>query len=318
MRRAFRVRDVVSFAAFGMILVFVLNYFAASGLRVSPPSHRIQLSMDVPDVNSLAVGSSVLLRGAQVGKISSIQTTLRAATIDFWVEGQYQIPVDTEVQLENLSALGESFIGLIPRSEGGPMLHDKQRIATEAVKAPGSISELATSVVRVLHQLDPGALRRILAEADAALPDPVAVLPNISHASTLVRNAFAGMHGQGRELLGNFQTLLRESEWFGPSLEPTSFYIKELGKAYRDILADFATIMSNGEPENIINFNNFLQRIQAFLDDRGPDLKVLGEAFLPKLNLIAAALMNFDTGQILDRMLAAIPPDGTVTLRVVP
>lgn len=38
---------------------------------------------------------------------------------------------------------------------------------------------------------------------------------------------------------------------------------------------------------------------------------------LPKLNAIAAALMNFDTGQILDNLLAAVPPDGTITLRVI-
>ena len=72
------------------------------------------------------------------------------------------------------------------------------------------------------------------------------------------------------------------------------------------------------EPENIFNLNKLLARLQSFLDTTGGDLKVLGEALQPKLNVIAATLMNFDTGQILDNMLAAVPPDGTITLRVVP
>ena len=46
-----RVRDVVSFTAFAVIIAFVLGYFASLGLRISPPTHRTNLSMDVPDVN---------------------------------------------------------------------------------------------------------------------------------------------------------------------------------------------------------------------------------------------------------------------------
>jgi hypothetical protein len=67
-----------------------------------------------------------------------------------------------------------------------------------------------------------------------------------------------------------------------------------------------------------MNLNNLVVRIQALLDDRGGDLKVLGEAFQPKLNAIAGALMNFDTGQILDHFLDQVPADGTITLRVRP
>ena len=56
MRHALRLRDVVSFLAFGAIIVFVLGYFATLGLRVNPPSDRTNLSMDVPDTNGLVVG----------------------------------------------------------------------------------------------------------------------------------------------------------------------------------------------------------------------------------------------------------------------
>ena len=61
---------------------------------------------------------------------------------------QFHVPVDSDVRLENLSALGESYLELVPRNEGGPMLRDGERIATESVIQPASISELATSVVR--------------------------------------------------------------------------------------------------------------------------------------------------------------------------
>jgi len=313
-----RVRDVVSFLAFAAIAVFVLGYFQTLGLRVNPPSERTNLSMEVPDINGLVTGSNVLLRGVPVGKVSNTSTTVGAATVDFWIDGHYRIPLDSEVRIDNLSALGESHIGLLPRTEDGPMLQDGQRLATDAITQPPSISELANSVVRVLHQLDSGALHRIIDELDTALPDPAAVLPNLSRTSTLLRNTAADMQGRGRMLLDNFQAVLQNAEWVGPVLNGLTPSMVETFMWSQDLFKGIPVFLHRGEPENIFNLNKLLARLQSFLDTTGGDLKVLGEALQPKLNVIAATLMNFDTGQILDNMLAAVPPDGTITLRVVP
>jgi phospholipid/cholesterol/gamma-HCH transport system substrate-binding protein len=313
-----RLRDVVSFLAFAAIIVFVLGYLGSLGLRISPPSDRTNLSMDVPDVNGLVVDSNVLLRGAPVGKVTGTRTSLQASTIDFYVDGQYRIPADTEVRLENLSALGESYIEFVPRTDGGQTLKNGQRISTESVVSPPSVSELTTSVVRVLNQLEPGAIRRIINESDAALPDPKAVLPNLSRASTLVNNMVNGMNGQGHQLLSNFQTLLRNAEWVNPVLTNLTPQTQTIGINFQDLFKHFPVLYARDEPDSIMNLNNLVVRIQALLDDRGGDLKVLGEAFQPKLNAIAGALMNFDTGQILDHFLDQVPADGTITLRVRP
>ena len=315
MRHALRLRDVVSFLAFGAIIVFVLGYFATLGLRVNLPSDRTNLSMNVPDTNGLVVGSNVLLRGVPVGKVTGTSASIQAATVDFYVEGQYRIPVDTEVRLENLSALGESYVGLVPHGDGGQVLQNGQRISTERVVQPPSISELATSITRVLDQMDPGALKRVISEADTALPDPTTVLPNLSRASILLDNTVHEMNGRGRLLLGNFQTLLANAEWVNPILTSLTPPVREIGKGIQDF---FKHIPTSFEPGNISNLNKLVARIQNLLDDRGGDLKVLGEAFQPKLNAIAASLMNFDTGQLLDNLLQQVPADGTITLRVTP
>jgi virulence factor Mce-like protein len=318
MRHALRLRDVVSFLAFGAIIVFVLGYFATLGLRVNLPSDRTNLSMNVPDTNGLVVGSNVLLRGVPVGKVTGTSASIQAATVDFYVQGQYRIPVDTEVRLENVSALGESYVGLVPHGDGGQVLQNGQRISTERVVQPPSISELATSITRVLDQMDPGALKRVISEADTALPDPTTVLPNLSRASILLNNTVHEMNGHGRLLLGNFQTLLANAEWVNPILTSLTPPVREIGRGIQDFFKHIPIIMHRGEPANVSNLNKLVARIQNLLDDRGGDLKVLGEAFQPKLNAIAASLMNFDTGQLLDNFLQVVPADGTITLRVTP
>jgi ABC-type transporter Mla subunit MlaD len=253
-----------------------------------------------------------------VGKVTGTSAALQSATVDFYVEGQYRIPVDTEVRLENLSALGESYVGLVPHGEGGQVLHNGQRISTERVVQPPSVSELATSITRVLDQMDPGALTRVIGEADTALPDPTIVLPNVSRATVLLNNTVHEMNGRGRLLLGNFQTLLANAEWVNPILTGLTPQVRQIGKGVQDYFKHIPIIMHRGEPGNVSNLNKLVARVQNLLDDRGGDLKVLGEAFQPKLNAIAASLMNFDTGQLLDNFLQAVPADGTITLRVTP
>ncbi|MDO3402711.1 MlaD family protein [Mycolicibacterium neoaurum] len=315
---AVKLRDVISYLTFGLIIAVALYYFASLGLRVNPPEDRIKLSMDVPEVNGLVEGSNVLLRGAPVGKVTGTRTSVETATVEFYIERQFTVPADSEVRLENLSALGESYIALMPRIEGGAALQDNQHIAAESVVQPPSISELATSIVRVLNQLEPGALDRIIGESFAALPDPNVVLPNLSRASTLLNNTVNSMNGQGRELLSNFQTLLRNAEWVNPTLVSLTPRVQHFGVAWQDFFKHLPILFSRGNPETISNLNNLVARVQSLLDDRGGDLRVLGEAFQPKLNTIAGSLMNFDTGQILDNFLNQVPPGGIVTLRVRP
>ena len=315
---AIKVRDVVSYAVFAIIVAIVLFYFSTLGLRVGAPSDRTNLSMDVPEINGLVPDSNVLFRGVPVGKVTKTSTALNAASIEFWVEGQYKIPVDTHFELQNLSALGESYVELVPRSEGGPLLKNNQHISTESVVAPASISELATTATRILNQLEPGALQRIITEADAAFPDPVRVLPNLSRATTLFNNMLNGLNGEGRALLDNFGTLIQNSAWINPDLTAVTPYVKSTGVYWQDFFKHLPILFSRDQPEGIIELNNLVARVQGLLDTSGGDLKVLGEAFQPKLNTIAATLMNFDSGQILDNFLNQVPADGMITLRVRP
>jgi malonyl CoA-acyl carrier protein transacylase len=196
------------------------------------------------------------------------------------------------------------------------MLHDGQHIATELVEQPPSITELAASVTRLLNQLDPDALERIIGEADAALPDPNSVLPNLGHASELLRNTAANMHGQGRVLLSNFETLLQNAGWVGPVLASTAPELSDSADKAAQVLQGFSVGALEIKPGGMKKFGFFLDRIKKLLDANGGDLKVLGEAFRPRVRAIAGALLNFDPSQILANILATVPEDGAITLRV--
>ena len=312
-----KIRYAVALLAFGLIVAFAVHYIAALGVAIGPPKDRINVSMQVSDINGLVVDSNVLFRGVPVGKITKIQASIDNATINFYVDKKFSIPVDSDVRLENLSALGESYIGFMPRSTSGPMLYDGQQIAAKDIKQPASISELTTNVVRVLNQMDPATVARLVNGVDRALPNPDGVLPNLARASRLLKNMVMTMNGRGSETLANFQTLLQNAGWVGPTLAEITPSLMQTGQPLLDeFKVGVHFFGSLGAPEAMRQIADLFDRFQKFLDDRAPDLKVIAQALAPNVQGIAASLMNIDASQILSNTLDAFPEDGTITLHV--
>lgn len=309
-------RNILTFVLFAAMIALAVVDMRSLGVRVGPPAKRTNVTMEVGDVNGLVVDSNVLLRGVPVGKVTAINASLSRATVDFYIDDRYRVPIDSDVRLENLSALGETYIGLVPRQDGGPSMYNNMRITTEMVTQPASISQLAASVARLLDQADPDALKRVVNEADAALPDPNTVLPNLSRTGVLVRNMVSDLNGRGGDLLDNFQTLLRNAQWVGPLLADVAPGMGATGHNVAETISSSRLTLVQGAPGILRDFAKFLDRIQRLLDNNAGDFQVLGEAMLPHLKGIGGALLNFDTGQILSNVLATVPPDGVVTLHV--
>ncbi|ORB77102.1 mammalian cell entry protein [Mycobacterium timonense] len=299
-----------------MVVAFI-GYVASLGIRIAPPASRATLSMDVSDISNLEVESNVLLRGVQVGKVSRIDTTTSHATIHFYIEDKYKIPADSVVRLENLSALGESYIELEPRHSGGPVFQDGQRVAPQSIKPPGSISELGVSVVHMLNQLDPNQLKRVIGEADRCLPDPYSVLPNLKRASLLLRNTTADLNGRGKKVLENSQSLLENAGFVGPALAETIPAVQALGPELHEEWANAMTLPTRlPAPGSVYLLGKFIQRIQRLLDDRAHDIRVLTEPLTANVKAIAASLTTIDTSQVLANLLSAVPEDGAINLHV--
>jgi len=311
-----KLRNLLSAAGLVAIVVFAIGYIAALGVRLGPLEQRARLSMAVENINGLVIGSNVLLRGVPVGKVTGVSAGASAATVEFYIDGAHQVPRDSLVRLDNLSALGETYIGLFPRTSAGPMFTDGDLIASEAIATAPTISDLAVAVNRILRQADPGKLKTVVAEADTALGDPDVVLPNLARAATLLRNEASGMNGRGQELLRNLQSLLGNAGWVGPTLANLSGDIDALGPNVSRIFTGAMNLVLAGNPDSLRDFQAYLTRIQNFMDNRSPDIKVLAETLMPNARNLGNALGNFDTGRVLDNLLRGLPEDGAIDLHV--
>jgi phospholipid/cholesterol/gamma-HCH transport system substrate-binding protein len=311
------VKSLVTFVAYIAMVAAFIGFVASLGVRVAPPANRTILSMNVPTINNMELDARVLLRGVPVGKVTRLDTTPANGTIYFYIDDKYKIPVDSDVRLENLSALGETYLEFEPRRSGGPYLENGQRIAAESVKRPASIADLGASVTRVLNEMNPDELSRVVGEADQGLPDPNVTLPNLANASLLLRNTTADMHGQGREVLRNFETLLQNASWLGPALADAASPLGQIGHGIHGIANNTVHGSAQEEqPTATYVFGKLLQRLQTLLDERGPDIRVVTEPLMANVKAIAGALGSVDTSQVLTNLLASVPQDGAIELHV--
>ena len=112
--------------------------------------------------------------------------------------------------------------------------------------------------------------------------------------------------------------LLQNADWVGPALAEAAPSIRNLGEPARDlwnkavdiVLRDYA-----GAGSAYI-LGRFVRRVQQFLDDRGPEIRVLTEPLMANIKAIAAAVQTIDTGQVLANLLDAVPEDGAIELHV--
>jgi phospholipid/cholesterol/gamma-HCH transport system substrate-binding protein len=117
-------------------------------------------------------------------------------------------------------------------------------------------------------------------------------------------------------LLDNFQVLLQNAGFVGPALAGIAPGIRDLAPPLRVVWSDAITVGCLLMPEGVLDFSGLLTRIQKLLDDRGPDLRILGEATSANVKSIASALRNFDSSQILANLLATVPESGAIDLHV--
>ncbi len=311
------IKSTITFIAFIAMIAAFVGFVVKMGVRISPPDDRLNIAMNVPTINNMELDARVLLRGIPVGKVTGLESTPEQATIHFYVQDQYKIPRDSEIRLENLSALGESYIEIEPRRSSGPFWKNGDILATEQVKMPHSISELGASVTRVLNEMNPDELSRFVAEADAALPDVNSVLPNLANASLLLRNTTADLHGQGREVLTNVETLLQNAEWVGPTLADSASSVAHIGDGLHRTLNNSTHFpLASESPTTTYVFGKLLSRLQKLLDDRGSDIRVLTEPILPNIKAIAGATGSIDTSRMLSNLIASVPEDGAIELHV--
>ncbi|MGW0037009.1 MlaD family protein [Gordonia sp. NPDC003376] len=315
-------KTVVSIAAMLALVVVSLVYMNSLGLRVAEGRDTRTAAMTVPHTNGLVVGSKVLLRGVTIGRVTAVEPSVSGVRIAWDYRDRYQIPVDSEFRVDNLSALGETYLGIIPRTDHGPRLSDGVVLTASSVTVPTTVDELANRVTRFLEQINSKRVAAIVDEVNTGLVADQQILSRIAEASALLETTVLTTRGSLTELLTQVQPLLGRGADVADDLAASGDPVERFGVGLAKFLSEGgkrAATSADGQDGFIVATNApfslddqakpLLENIQRFLDAASPDLRVLGDAALPAVAAGAAGLRAVDLS-VLTRTALATVGDG--------
>jgi phospholipid/cholesterol/gamma-HCH transport system substrate-binding protein len=163
--------QVLAFVVIALAAVaFVGANYAGLGRLMGGGTYTVRL--ELADGGGLFTNSEVTYRGVAVGRVGDMRLTDKGMEADLLVDDSAPpIPVDTKAVVANRSAIGEQFVDLQPRGEGGPFLADGSVIRREQTATPMPVTTLLSNLSALNESVPTESLRVVVDELYTALND---------------------------------------------------------------------------------------------------------------------------------------------------
>lgn len=83
---------------------------------------KLTVTLGLPDTGGLYRFSNVTYRGVQIGKVTAVGPTPVGAKATLQLDTSPKILADVHAAVRSMSAVGEQYVDLVPRSESGPYI----------------------------------------------------------------------------------------------------------------------------------------------------------------------------------------------------
>jgi phospholipid/cholesterol/gamma-HCH transport system substrate-binding protein len=126
---------------------------------------RMTVTLELPDGGALYRFGNVTYRGAEVGKVTAVTLTASGAKATLSLGSSPKIPADLQAEVRSISAVGEQYVELRPRTNSPPYLHDGSVIALGDATIPEQVGPLLDQTRALLNSIPKGKLGALLDES---------------------------------------------------------------------------------------------------------------------------------------------------------
>ncbi|WP_167104645.1 MlaD family protein [Mycobacterium sp. DL592] len=144
-------------------------YMSIGVLDISPTKKVTRLTLLLNTSGGLLPTSDVTMRGIKIGRVTGIRTTATGLAVSMDIDQVNQVPADSAIAVENLSAAGEQYVDFKPKIIAPPYLSDGSVIPPDRVAPMVTGSELLTKANALISALNPDDLRTIVTNVSQAL-----------------------------------------------------------------------------------------------------------------------------------------------------
>jgi phospholipid/cholesterol/gamma-HCH transport system substrate-binding protein len=126
---------------------------------------RITVKLELPASGGLYRFSNVTYRGVQIGKVTAMGLTPTGAEATLSLDTSPKIPADLQAQVRSISAVGEQYVDLRPRTDSPPYLQDGAVIAASDTTIPQQVGPMLDQVSALVGSIPKDKLSALLDES---------------------------------------------------------------------------------------------------------------------------------------------------------
>src|SRR6201996_133220 len=125
--------------------------------------------MELPQAAGLYSTGNVTYRGTEVGRVESVHLTDSGVEAVLSLKSGIHIPSDLKAEVHSQSAIGESYVELLPRNGTSPPLKDGDVIPVADTSVPPDINSLLSAAHTALQAIPHGHLKNVIDESYTAV-----------------------------------------------------------------------------------------------------------------------------------------------------
>jgi len=131
--------------------------------------NRYTVTMRLPAAGGLYRNGNVTYNGVEVGRVRDVRLVPGGVEAELELRTGVTIPADLEAEVHSVSAIGEQYVQLRPRSGDGPVLEDGDVIPEDRVSIPPDINALVDATNRGLKAIPQEDLQTVIDESYTAV-----------------------------------------------------------------------------------------------------------------------------------------------------
>ena len=202
----------VKLVAFAVLAVVVLGFTAvkyANLGRFIGLGGYYTVSMNLPNAGGLFSSADVTYRGVSVGRVGSMGLTPTGVVANLEISNSApKIPANVQATVADLSAVGEEYVNLSPRTSSGPYLTAGSVIRQPDTQLPPSITSVLTSVNDLVSSVPQQPLRTLVSQLGSAFSGQGPALQVLLDSSSTLTRAASENLPTTTELISSGKTVL--------------------------------------------------------------------------------------------------------------
>jgi virulence factor Mce-like protein len=255
---------------------------------------RNVVTLQLPSSGGLYRFSNVTYRGVEVGKVTDIRVTPNGAEATMSIATSPKIPADLQAEVRSVSAVGEQYVDLRPRTDSGPYLQNGSVITAENTTIPAPVGPVLDRVSKLVGTFPKDRLSALLDETYKGFNGAGYDFGSLLDSGATLSTDLNRVAEQTRTLADDARPLLE-----GQAANADSI------RTWARSLAGFTGQLEASDPQFrtvLQTFPSFETEVSGLLNQLKPTLPML----LANLGTVGEILMTYNAS--LEQLLVLLPP----------